>query len=184
MWSALSSMAKSSPQSVLVRLQESLHRGNFTPVEYFYKGSTKAPTGAGHTLSRASFAISPPTWLHFFFKSEDTAFTVHCPHHTTGHSLYSTIYIIGHSLYSLPSHKSVHIYIHITWMGPLSFRIFTLSKWCVTHCPSMSLSKDIAKSPRGARTTLCPRVAKAKLPRFPFALPKLLTQVNQLHLSI
>ena len=69
-------------------------------------------------------------------------------------------------------------------MGPLPFKVFTLSKWCLTHCPSTSLSKDTAKSPRGARPILCPRVAKAKLPRFPFALPKLLTQVNQLHLSI
>jgi len=31
----LSSMAKSSPSSVLVRLQESLHRGNSTPAEFY-----------------------------------------------------------------------------------------------------------------------------------------------------
>ena len=108
---SLSSMAKSSPQSVLVRLQESLHRGNFTSVEFFIKDPQKLPQGPG-TPFRGNILQSVHPRDYTFLKSEDTAFTVHCPHHRT--QPLQTIYLIGHSLYSMPSHKSVHIYIHVT----------------------------------------------------------------------
>ena len=96
-------------------------------------------------------------WL-YFSKSEGTA-------------LQYTVYMIGHSLYSMS-----HICIHITHMGFLPswppFRVFTSSKWHLTCCSSTSLSKDLRNLPQSLGPFLCPRVAKVKLPRFPFAFAK------------
>ena len=65
-------------------------------------------------------------------------------------------------------------------MGPL-WGIHTFKT--VSHMPfSTSVDKDL-QTPAGHRTTTVP-VTKAKLPRFPLLLPKLLTGVNQPHLRI
>ena len=66
--------------------------------------------------------------------------------------------------------------------APAPFRIFTLLKWHLTCCPSTSLSKHLQNHPQVLGPFLCPRVTKATLPSFPLIL--LLTQVDQLHLSI
>ena len=88
----------------------------------------------------------------------------------------------------MPSHKSAHICIRITHLGPLPvqapFRVFTFSKWHLASHPSTSLSKDPQNPRQVPGPPLCPRVTKAKLPRFPWLLSKLLTQVDQLCLSI
>ena len=57
--------------------------------------------------------------------------------------------------------------------GPLlaqaPFGVLTCSKWHLTCCPSISLSKDPQTPTTAARPTLCSRVTKAKLSRFPLA---------------
>ena len=96
-------------------------------------------------------------WLHFS-KSEDTA-------------LQYTVYIIEHSLYSIS-----HICICMTCMGLLPawppFRVFTSSEWHLVCGPSTSLSKDLRNLPQSLGPSLCSRVTKVKLPRFPFAFAK------------
>ena len=102
-----------------------------------------------------------------------------------GYSLYSTIYIAGrslysttfykrHSLYSILPHKSAHICIRASRMGPLPawapLGIFTFSKWCLTCHSSTCLSKE-PQTPTGVGPPLCPTVAKAKLPSWN-CLPK------------
>ena len=77
----LSSMAKSSPQSVLVRFQESLHRGNFTPVEFCIKDPQKPPHGPG-TAFHGDLLQSVLPHDYTFLKSEDTAFTNNIHHRT------------------------------------------------------------------------------------------------------
>ena len=98
------------------------------------------------------------------------------------------MFYIGHSLYSIPPHKSARICIRITWMGPLPawapFGVFTLSKWCLSCHSSTSLNKDPQTPPQVLGAPLCPRIAEAKLASFPLLLPKLLTQAEQLCLCI
>ena len=77
----LSSMAKSSPLSALVRFQESLHRGNFTPVEFFIKDPQKPPHGPG-TPFHGDLLQSVLPHDYTFLKSEDTAFTNNIHHRT------------------------------------------------------------------------------------------------------
>ena len=66
-------------------------------------------------------------------------------------------------------HKSAHICIRVTWMGPLParppFGVFTLSKWHLTCHPSTSLRKGLWRA-------LCPRLTKAKLPKVPLVFAK------------
>ena len=74
-------------------------------------------------------------------------------------------------------------------MGSLAararFGFFAFSKWCLTCRPSTSLSKESANPPYRFRAHPC--VSESQKPScqgFPLLLPKLLTQVNQLCLSI
>ena len=108
-----------------------------------------------------------------------------------GHSLYSTIYIAGHSLYSttfykrhslysIPPHKSAHICIRASRMGPLPawapLVVFTFSKWHLTCHSSTSLSKE-PQTPHRHGPTPVSHSRKSQAAKL-----KLLTQVDQLHL--
>ena len=79
----LSSLAKSSPLSVLVKLQKSLHRGNSTPAEFLLRTRKTPRRSQAHHFKGDFCGIhSPPRRLHFS-KSEDTEFTVHCSKSTS-----------------------------------------------------------------------------------------------------
>ena len=51
----LSSIAKSRPPSVLVKLHESLHRGNSTPAGFFIKDLQNTPEALGPSLQGGDF---------------------------------------------------------------------------------------------------------------------------------
>ena len=93
----LSSMAKSSPLCVLVRVQETLCRGNSTAVEFYYYGITPAgptPSRRGFFFLRHSQLIHTISFLHP--RTQDSQYIVYI----IGHSLYSTLFYIGQSLHS------------------------------------------------------------------------------------
>ena len=96
----LSAMAKSSPLSVLVRVQETLCRGNSTPVEFYYYGITCA----GPTPSRRGFFFFKAFTAHpydQFSTSKDTGFTVHCLHHRTQPLQYTVLHRTQPSQYTV-----------------------------------------------------------------------------------
>ena len=85
----LSCVAKSSPPSVLVKLQERLQRGNSTPWVFFIKDPEK-PTGARPTPSRRAFTAHPQDskCFHSVVNLQECQRLV--AHH--GHSLYTLLW--------------------------------------------------------------------------------------------
>ena len=72
-WSAFIVHGQSSPLSVLVRLEESLHRGNSIPAEFLLRTHKTPHRHQAHPARKGCFVVpvhSPPTRLHF---------TVHSP---------------------------------------------------------------------------------------------------------
>ena len=148
----LSSMA--SPPSALVRLQESLDRGNSTPAGLFTKDPQNHPQAPGPPIQRgisAAFTAHPRFLPNAFTllnlqesevsnTSQNTSFTEPCSKSRTQPSQYTVLNLqertqldlkTGHSPYSMPSHQSAHICICVTQKRPLParapFRLFTLS---------------------------------------------------------
>ena len=75
----LCSMAKSNPPSVFVRLQESLHRGNSTPVGLLLR-TRKSPTGAGSTsktVSLAAVTVPPRDYTFQNLRTQPLQYTVY-----------------------------------------------------------------------------------------------------------
>ena len=72
-------------------------------------------------------------------------------------------------------------------MGPLptqaTFRVFTLSKWCLACCPSTFLSKTPQSPHRHGAHPCVSKLQKPNCQGFPLPLPEMLTQVGQLCLS-
>ena len=113
-------MAKSSPLAVLRRVQESLCRGNCTPVEFYYYGTTHArptPSSWGFLFLRHSQLIHMINFLNL--RTQPSQYTVyiigHSPHSTlfyTGHSLHGTLFSIGPSLHSTLSTQDAAFAVH------------------------------------------------------------------------
>ena len=195
----LSSMAKSSPLSALVRFQESLHRGNSSSAGFFIKDLQKPPQA----------------WVHHFKEGIFVAFTAHpqdckcfhivinlqknqglVAHHRTQPSQFTVPLNLQtqpkstsqDNLYSTPPHKSAHICIRITQMGPCRLRPSLGSSHVqngISHAVPLFLSVRTHKPPPQVPGPPCvPESQKPSCQDFPLCLSKLLTQVNQLHLTI
>ena len=174
----LSSLAKSSPLSVLVKLQKSLHRGISTPAEFLLR-TRKTPrrSQAHHFKERifVAFTALPEDYTFLNLRTQNLQHTVPNLYHETQPLQYTS--------------AQISPLLHLTQMEPLPARalcgVFTLSKWHLACHPSTSLSKDPQiPLPGVAGPPLCPRVEKAKLPSFPLLLLELFTQVDQVHLSM
>ena len=126
-------MAKCSPLAVLVRVQESLCRGNCAPAEFYYYGTTQArptPSSWGFFFLRHSQLIHMINFLNL--RTQPSQYTVYIRHslHGTlfsiGHSLHSALFCIGHSLHSRlfyvghSLHSQYAVYIGHSLHGTLS----------------------------------------------------------------
>ena len=174
----LSSLAKSSPLSVLVKLQKSLHRGNSTPAEFLLR-TRKTPRRyqAHHFKERifVAFTAQSEDYTFLNLRTQNWQYTVLNLHHETQPLQYTS--------------AQISPLLHLTQVEPLPARapcgVFTPLKWHLACHPSTSLSKDPQSPlPGVAGPPLCPRVAKAKQPSFPLLLLELFTQVDQVHLSM
>ena len=170
--------AKSSPLSVLVKLQKSLHRGNSTPAEFLLRTCKTPHRSQAHHFKEGTFVAftaHPEDYTFLNLRTQNLQCTVLNLHHKTQPLQY-------------PS-AQISPLLNLTRMEPLPAcapcGVFSFSKWHFACHPSTSLSRDPQSPlPVVAGPPLCPRIAKAKLPSFPLLLPKLLTQVDQLRLSM
>ena len=157
--------------------QESLHRGNSTPVGLLLKTHKTPHRCQGHTFKEgtffAAFTAHPHDYTFWTLRAQFLQYT----HQMAQPLQYNVLHRTQPLQYT--QHKSAHICICLTRMVPLPtrdpFRVFTLYSWHFTCCPSTSLSKDLKKLPEALGLPLCPRVAKVNLP---LLLLKLLTPTN------
>ena len=92
------------------------------------------------------------------------------------------MFYIRHSLCSIPPHKSAHICIRATRMGPLPawalLAVFTFSKWRLTCHSSTSLSKD-PQTPHRHEPTPVSHSHKSQVPSWNcFGCPSRLTPLE------
>ena len=133
-------MAKSSPQSVLVRLQESLHRVNSTPTRFLIKNIQKPQQAPGPPLQEGFCVFVFPV------------FTVH-PYdriflNLRTQPLYTVLLNLQHRTQPLQyTFTQISPQLHLCKLHGVpaslsSLQAFTLSKCCLMCCPSASLCHD------------------------------------------
>ena len=88
-------------------------------------------------------------------------------------------------LYSIPLHKFMHICICVTQMGPLPTSRSSHFQNGISHAFPLLVSVRTCKASQRCQAHSCvPKSQKPCCQRLPMSLPKLFTQVNQLHLSM
>ena len=160
----LSSLAKSSPLSVLVKLQKRLHRGNSTPAESLLRTRKTPRRSQAHHFKEGifvTFTAHPEDYTFLNLRTQNLQYTVLNLHHKT-QPLQSPLVQISPLL-------------HLTWMEPLpacaSCGVFTLSKWHLECHPSTSLNKDPqpALPHSGCGPTPVSHSSKPQAAKFPLA---------------
>ena len=144
-------MAKSSPPSVLVRLQESLHRVNSTPARFLVKNIQKPQQAPGPPLQEGFyvfvfpvFTVHPYDRIFLNLRTQPLYTVLLNLQHRTQPLQYSVLHRTQPLQYTFTQiSPQLHLCkLHGVPASLSSLQAFTLSKCCLMCCPSASLHND------------------------------------------